>query len=338
MKLIEELYGKVATRFSEAGKESRFEVSSFISATDKAEASKWAGKTEAELLKAAKKGDSSALNYIFMKSGSVIFKAFKTYTGPDSFYFSQAVKNGDYEDFIAEAYALLKNGFVNRMGVTNLKSPLSTFKPEMFEEGDKLNKFKYYYLQYLKNMAQSLKNEEETAGVATWDTDEVGNIKGKNEKNIKMRFTSLDNELSGSHDRGDADNGKYQDYLLDAAAEDNGTQYSLEDEYIQDEEISNFIDGWKELTKDEKFAGDVAKCIEGLIKYPDCKAEECAKKVYGTPEELGIEDWEFHNQYGLKFTNTLRKKFPKLLEKYGLSLEDFFKAYQKRPDILLKHI
>ncbi len=337
MKLVEELYN-FRIREAEDESKSKFEIRKFLSPSEKEKAKKWEDKSESEILKAAKKGDDSAINYIFLKSGPIIYKAFKTYTGPDSYYFSQAVKNGEYEDFIAEAYSLLKKGFMNRMGNISLKSPLETFKPDLFDEGDKVNKFKYYYLQYLKNMASSLKSEQDSYGVSTWDTDEVGNIKGKNEKSIKIRSTSLDADLNGSHDRGDADNGKYQDYVLDSHAEGNGSQYNLENEFLYDEDVREFLEGWKELTKDEKFAGDVAKCVEGLIKYPDLKAEDCAKKIYGTPDELGIEDWEFHNQYGLRFTNTLRKKLPKLLEKYGLTLESFLKAYQKRPDILLKYI
>lgn len=335
MKLFEELYGNFTRRLSEGN---RFEVANFISSSEKSEAMEWEGEPQKNLLKAAKKGDASALNYIFLKSGPIIYKAFRSFTGPDSKYFSAAVEDGAYEDFIAEAYSLLKNGFINRLGNTSLKSPLDTFKADLFDEDDVLNKFKYYYFQYLKTMAQYMKKDEDSKGVATWDTDETGKIKGKNEKDIKIKATRLDNELSGSHDRGDADNGKYQDYILDSAAEESGTRYDVEEEFELNDDINNFLNGWKVLTKDEKFVGDVAKCVEGLIKYPDCKAEECAKKVFGTPEELGIEDWEFHNQYGLKFTNTLRKKLPKLFDKYGLSLEDFFKAYQKRPDLLLKYI
>ena len=103
-------------------------------------------------------------------------------------------------------------------------------------------------------------------------------------------------------------------------------------------ELYSFIKSWKKITSDEKFDEDVKKCVKGLIEYPDLKAEDCAKKVYGTPEELGIKDWEFHNQYGLRFTNTLRKKLPKILDKYGFSISDFIKAYTKRPDILIKYL
>ena len=341
MKLIEEIFGKnkKALREDFGGmKFSGFEVGNYISPSDKEEALEWEGEPESLLFKAAKKGDKSAINYLFLKSGSAIYKAFKTYTGPDSYYFSQAVKNGEYEDFVAEAYALLKNGYLNRMGEVTLKSPLTTFKSELFDDGDKVNKFKYYYLQYLKNMASSIKSDKDSHGVSTWDTDDIGNIKGKNEKNIKIASTSLDNDLTGNHSRGDADNGKYSDYILDSQASSNGSQYNLENEFIDDEELQSFVRAWKDITSDEKFDEDVKKCVKGLIEYPDLKAEDCAKKIYGTPAELGIEDWEFHNQYGLKFTNTLRKKLPKILDKYGFSISDFIKAYTKRPDILIKYL
>ena len=341
MKLIEEIFGRNRNTFREDSGDMKFagfEVANYISDVEKSEALEWRDEPESLLFKAAKKGDKSAINYLFLKSGQAIYKAFKTYTGPDTYYFNQAVRSGEYEDFIAEAYALLKNGYLNRMGEVTLKSPLNTFKSEIFDEGDKVNKFKYYYLQYLKNMASSIKNEKDSHGVSTWDTDEVGKIKGKNEKNIKINSTSLDNELTGNHSRGDADNGKYSDYLLDSQAQSNGSQYNLENEYINDEELYSFIKSWKKITSDEKFDEDVKKCVKGLIEYPDLKAEDCAKKVYGTPEELGIKDWEFHNQYGLRFTNTLRKKLPKILDKYGFSISDFIKAYTKRPDILIKYL
>ena len=70
---------------------------------------------------------------------------------------------------------------------------------------------------------------------------------------------------------------------------------SLENEYINDEELYSFIKSWKKITSDEKFDEDVKKCVKGLIEYPDLKAEDCAKKVYGTPAELGIRIAEDEN-------------------------------------------
>ena len=148
MKLIEEIFGRNRNTFREDSGDMKFagfEIANYSSDAEKSEALEWRDEPESLLFKAAKKGDKSAINYLFLKSGQAIYKAFKTYTGPDTYYFNQAVRSGEYEDLIAEAYALLKNGYLNRMGEVTLKSPLNTFKSEIFDEGDKVNKFKYYY-------------------------------------------------------------------------------------------------------------------------------------------------------------------------------------------------
>ena len=111
MKLIEEIFGRNRNTFREDSGDMKFagfEVANYISDAEKSEALEWRDEPESLLFKAAKKGDKSAINYLFLKSGQAIYKAFKTYTGPDTYYFNQAVRSGEYEDFIAEAYALLK--------------------------------------------------------------------------------------------------------------------------------------------------------------------------------------------------------------------------------------
>lgn len=229
-----------------------FEISNFIDTKRKQAAEKWESKKDDKsLYAAAKRGDQSAIDFLFLACADAIGFSFNKFVGPNKEARTARIKNGAYEEFIAEAYMLLADGYVNRKGEVKLKSPVEKFDPSIYKDGGSLLKhFQYYYMNYLKRMGSHMNNNETKMGI-------TGNI----EQGTKISSTSLDLEVKNDK----AGNNSYADYILDKY----GNHTSLEDEVLDSMEASGFYGNWAECCKDDAFenkGGLLKKIVKAIIK------------------------------------------------------------------------
>lgn len=292
-----------------------FDISRFLSKPEIAKANAQAVDcTESDLIKRAQAGDKDCINYLFLNSGKFIYNAFKTYTGPVAEYFRRAVQNGDYDMFVAECYAMLKDPE---------NSPLTTFdcdKYDGLDENDMLRHFGFYYLQYAKALAKRIKTKDDRMGI-------TGNI-GKDDKLSRI---SLDYTNDNKDDSDHAGNNKFEDYILDST--NHGP--SLEDEVLNkvDAEDDEFIGPFKDCLTDkawEKKDGALKKVVTAFVAHPDLGIDE-AVKVSGlvSDEEAeekrakGITDYWIYHDKASTFKRYLQVVLPELFEKYGVDLNQF---------------
>lgn len=295
-----------------------FDIARFVGASDKSKANAFAeDKTEREIIEAAQAGNKDAVNYLFLKSGKFIFNAFKTYTGPVTEYFRRAVQNGDYEMFVAECYAMLKDPE---------KTPLATFDCSKYEDldDDMLRHFGFYYLQYAKALAKRIKTKDDRMGI-------TGNIP----KDDKVSRISLDYTNDNKDDSDHAGNNKFEDYVLDAAEKNSGNAYSMEDEVLNrmEAEDDEFMGPFKDCLTDkawEKKDGALKKVVTAFVAHPELGIDE-AVKVSGlvSDEEAaekrakGITDYWIYHDKASTFKRYLQVVLPDLFNKYGVDLQQF---------------
>lgn len=284
-------------------REAKLSIDNMIEPARKRRAMKWRDKAatkegQIQILKAARNKDDSAIDYLFLDSASQIMKAFMNYVGPNSDIRRQRISGGDFEDFIAESYMLLVNGYEREDGTIKLRSPLETFDYSIYKgDVDLINKFKYYYLQYMKALGKSMNNRNRKEGITGRELDG------------KIKTYSLDAESDtdpdsheGSSTYGEKLLNKYGKLGVDTDMDD-----SLEDE--------SFMKKWRELCKDpalDKKDGLFRRIIKAIVKSNE------STSVNAAIESAGIE---------LKNKNTFyryaREVLPEMLSDYGISSSEF---------------
>lgn len=122
-----------------------------------------------KILKDAKKGDRTAINFLYYLYKGLIAKAFwKYYTGPDPNSKRRKIAAGEDYDFASRAYELLSSGSGDKT------SPFKTFKPETFSpDSDILSKFGYYFYRYLQSVAFQMIRVNKLGGLSGNVKDDV---------------------------------------------------------------------------------------------------------------------------------------------------------------------
>lgn len=157
-----------------------------------------------ELLNAAKEGDVTAVNYLYLKLIPQISSVFwKNFLGPNANFRRQRLENGDQFAFASMVYEVLLSSSAGE-GVTDVSSPLDSFDPEVFDENTNLiDKFGFYLKGFLKNEAMK------------WNRKEMrGGITGKKEKGAEEDVSSVSFEDAENHESGRNDFNETED--LDA--------------------------------------------------------------------------------------------------------------------------
>lgn len=295
-----------------------FDISRFIGAADKSKARAFAeNKTEREVIEAAQAGNKDAITYLFLKSGKFIFSAFKTFTGPVSEYIRRAVQNGDYDMFVAECFAMLKDPE---------KTPLATFDCSKYEDldDDMFRHFGYYYLQYAKALARRLKTKDDRMGI-------TGNIPSQD----RISRVSLDYTNDNKDDSDHAGNNKFEDYVLDSVEKANGKSRSLEDEVLNkiEAEDDEFTVKFKDCLTDkawEKKDGILKKIVRTFVAHPDLGIDEAVKASGIVSDEeaaekraKGVTDYWIYHDKASTFKRYLQVVLPELFSKYGVDLQQF---------------
>lgn len=139
-----------------------FSVENYLTGQETREAMRWdtlaqSNTGQQSLFHAAKAGDSTALNYLLVKSGRAIYHAFVFSIGGDisSYRATNAIKSGEYDTFLAIAYQVLAQGkaspYVSDLEVYG-SSPLDVFPHTTFPSSTNLiDKFQLYFSSALKH-------------------------------------------------------------------------------------------------------------------------------------------------------------------------------------------
>jgi|GEM_PF-5363502 len=118
-----------------------------------------------KILADAKNGDPDAINYIFYKSSALLNKVFFTnFLGPNKSSQRARIASGGFKDFVSLAYQVLKPD--------EGASPLSTFDPYKFSKDTNiLERFKYYYMQYLKAECKRYNKANDVGGISGYGSE-----------------------------------------------------------------------------------------------------------------------------------------------------------------------
>lgn len=187
-----------------------------------------------ELIEAAKSGDISAVNYLYLQLIPQVASVFwKNFLGKDSRYRRQRISQGDQFEFAAMVYQSLLSASIRDMDpeeamakmrsnagdvefdtieqeyedIMGTASPLSTFDPTIFDEDtDIITKFGFYLVGALKNEAMKHNRRERRGGLtgnkAKGSEEDASNVSyedyvDKNDERSEM--------FGGFHDTEDAD-------------------------------------------------------------------------------------------------------------------------------------
>jgi len=148
-----------------------------------------------ELLNAAKEGDPTAINYLFLKSSAILGKVFTTtFLGSNPRSIKTRIARGDQNVFVGLVYDILYGA-----SKKDKASPLNTFDPDVFsEDTDLIKKFGYYLMRYVEAEAIRYNKAERKEGI-------TGNISSEEERAIRKSY-SLDSEESPDIITGDVEN------------------------------------------------------------------------------------------------------------------------------------
>jgi hypothetical protein len=184
-----------------------------------------------QIFKAAKKGDKSAINYIWLRvADENVGKTFwKSYLGPNGAARQRRISQGAFYDWAAIAYETLTTG---NKDYTDTKGTLETFDPDKYTSGDLFKNFGFYYWNKLRNSAKESNFNDATSGVS-------------GTPGIKKGVTS---EQSG----GKAFSvGEYDPQLMDQEAEDKGIYDDpTGNSVIDNEDMADFITAWRDCVSD----------------------------------------------------------------------------------------
>jgi len=156
-----------------------FNVPNYFTEKEKLDAKKWEifaknQDGQKKIISAAITGDRSAINYLFIRSSSTIFTAFKHFVGTSAYYRRKRIEEGDYTEFLSYAYQILlatpvRLGYIKGDDVSTFdmcgSEPLALFKPELYYEHENLiEKFKWFYLRTLYHTAEWANRERAKRG------------------------------------------------------------------------------------------------------------------------------------------------------------------------------
>jgi hypothetical protein len=149
-----------------------------------------------QIIEAAKNGDVTAVNYLYMQLIPQIASVFwKNFLGPEAKYRQKRISEGALYDYLATVYLVLlsapysemeedeaiskwkQNVRVNNTSdnwdfsmmyddLSSIRSPLNTFDANYFDEDTNLiDKFGYYLMNYLKSEAKKMNYAEKRGGL-----------------------------------------------------------------------------------------------------------------------------------------------------------------------------
>jgi hypothetical protein len=242
LKLIEEFrsnYRSNVRILREAGSSmEKFDFKNVISSSERRAAKeKWekydtTTVKQRAIFKAAKGGDRTAINYIWLKvADENVGKTFwKSFLGRDPGFRRRRLEQGDFYDWAAIAYETLTTG---NKDYTDTKGALETFNPDKYSTGDLFKNFGFYYWNKLRNSAKESNYNEASSGMR----DTPGIKKGVTSQQSGGRAYSV---------------GEYDPTYMDSMQEEHDSSDPTSERFFEDEETREFISKWKQFVKDPK--------------------------------------------------------------------------------------
>jgi len=127
---------------------------------------KWSNKSNKEVFKAAKKGDKTALEYLFWRMKGAITNAFwKRFLGPSGTIRKYRIDHENaWEEWLGIAWMAMAGGFDEAFSGT-AKSALESFNPDSVDEDKMMNVFAGRFKLILGNAALSANTAKKRSGL-----------------------------------------------------------------------------------------------------------------------------------------------------------------------------
>lgn len=268
---------------------------------------KWEDEDFKDVVKAAKKGDQTAIGYImYIMAPAIISSYWKNYIGPNGKLGKIKIeKEGGIQqsflDWVGTALkALVVGGVATKRKNGSDRKKASTL--DGFDlskvEGDPLNNFAALFRRDLITQAKHLNWEKKRrglAGEANYDDEDGISI---------MSFDDFDSEEAGAGER----------FAAKLDKENNYNSGSVEDDAIESLRNSTFYDSWLDFCQDEelnKGKTPAAKCFKILLENPD------ESNLKNLADQAGCSRNTF---------NTQCQKAASRLSNYDLSYNDLMSA------------
>ena len=273
-----------------------FNVPDYLTETERKDADKWSAIANSKagqdcILDAARIGDRSAINYLFIRSSAIIYTAFNSFVGFSEYHRNNRINEGDYYEFLSYAYQILlasavKSGYVegdvDEMDVYG-SLPLDTFRSAVYVSDptvDLIEKFKWFYLNSMRKTGQ-------------WSNRQRA-------KNGLTHVSVRENEELGCGNMLD----------IDKTDPDNNIADVVFSEVIKSEDYT--IRKWKNMANDRR-----------LRRGKSLTIAQCLKASLVAGADFSIND--FSEQTGVSkcvyYSNM--KKFGIILSEYDIDKEDF---------------
>jgi hypothetical protein len=284
----------------------KYDFKNFISPAEKRAAKeKWekydtTNDRQKLIFEAAKQGDRTAVNYIWLKVAdrNVSATFWKKYLGPSPEFRRRRLEQGAFYDWAAIAYETLTTG---NKDYTDTKGALETFDPSFYDHGDLFENFIPYFKLKLFNSANESNYNDSTSGI-------------KGTPGIKGGVRS---QQSG----GKAYSvGEYDPTYMDSVQEERDNTDPTLDSFINDEEVGDFIRVWKEVVRDPKIS--TPKSATGIVPI----------HILKTVIEAGPQADSFSmlvDKYPNVSRNTLSnylQEVVKTMDEYGIGYSDLMRA------------
>jgi hypothetical protein len=222
-----------ALREVEGSTEAKFDARKVLSATERDLANeKWSKydtttANQKKIFIAAKNGDPSAINYIWLQCAANVTKTFwKSFLGPNRKAQQGRIQNGAFTDWCSIAFETLTGGFKE---YRDAKGALQTFDPSKYKDGNLFQNFRFYFWQLLRNSAKEANIKEHSSGMSDTPGIKDGSF--------------VDKVQIGQYDP------VYMDEMQEThGAYDDPTAKSFENS----EEVSFFLSKWKEFAQNPK--------------------------------------------------------------------------------------
>lgn len=254
---------------------------------------RWQDKPAIEVIKAAKKKDRSAIEFIYYQMrGTIAKKMWSDFLGPNKEIAYKRLRDGAKEEWLSIAWQVLTSGFSASLTAYGTErseiGAIDQFDPGKVKDEDKLwNAFAYIYANKLHLAAKDIGESDKRTGIS-----------GVGDNNIE---TSDISKFNGKAE--DSEAFEYKDK-------------STEDTAIDNIEASEFMDNWKKFVQDDELNNkkrgvSYANALAAILENPE---ETNLKNLAAT---IGLARMTF---------KTYVEKAIEIMDYYGIDQEDLFKG------------
>jgi hypothetical protein len=320
-------YKKLSRPEEELGKFEKKILAFFPEREVKAAYDKWQPidknlKGDQKIIRAARGGDRSAQVYLWAdKVRDVISSSMKAFFGPDHKQWARRINNGEFYDYIALAWGVLTFGNPDLLGDTGM---LGTnveknkgrvgFDADKYTYGTVWKQFRNQYRNLLRNACIAYNNAAKLGGMAGLKGSIArGTLGADQDIHMQSYDAQFDDAAALADDSGGGQSNK------SGGTNAVGLGSSVEDEFMEGEDRSEFLSKWKQFVQDAEMSADVGgvtplEALKAAMDDSGATMTSLSKKAGASPQKI----------------KAAMEEARSIMEgKYDISAQDFMTMLQK---------